>query len=61
MCALFRVLGDSVVGVTPQSVVPLCHYNDHYNGADLNLGLVVANVCIILNPTVAHIVMDVAT
>ena len=47
--------------VTPQSVVPLCHYNDHYNGADLNLGLVVANVCIIFNPTVTHIVMDVAT
>ena len=47
--------------VTPQSEAPLCHYNDHYNGPDFTLGLVVANVCIILNQAFTHIVQDQAT
>ena len=61
VCLVSCIRGQCGWRVTPQSVVPLCHYNDHYNGADLNLGLVVANVCIIFNPTVTHVVMDVAT
>ena len=47
--------------VTPQSEASLCHYNDHYNGSDFTLGLVVANVCIILNHAFTHIVQDQAT
>ena len=35
-CSIWRQCGSRV---TPQSVVSLCHYNDHYNGADFSLDL----------------------